>query len=59
MRNWLKRMALAAAWKVDRWCHKIIEKLDPMSDEDLHKAMQTFRNSLEARKVAYELDKKS
>ena len=46
MKNWLKRIALAAAWKVDSWCHKIIEKLDPMSDEEL-------------RKVAHELDKKS
>lgn len=40
-------------------CHRIIEKLDPMLDEELRDAMQKFRNTLEARKVAHELDKKS
>lgn len=59
MKNWLKHIILEAAWKVDGMCHRIIEKLDPMSDEELHDAMQTFRNTLEGRKVAHELDKKS
>lgn len=55
--NWLKRVILEAAWKVDCVCHRIIEKL--MSDEELRNAMQKFRNTLEARKVAHELDKKA
>ena len=59
MKSWLKHVILEAAWKVDGLCHRIIEKLDPMLDEDLRDAMQKFRNTLEARKVAHELDKKS
>lgn len=59
MKSWLKHIILEAAWKVDGLCHRIIEKLDPMLDEDLRDAMHKFRNTLEARKVAHELDKKS
>lgn len=59
MRNWLKRILLEAAWKVDGICHLIIERLDPVPDEKIHDAMQFFHNTMEARKVAHELDKKS
>ena len=58
MKNWFKRIVLEAAWKVDGICHRIIEKLDPIPDEKLHDAIQLFRNTMEARKVAHELDKK-
>lgn len=34
------RIVLWLAWKIDRACHRIIERLDPLTDNDVEFLMQ-------------------
>lgn len=47
----MRRFILWLAWKINHACHSVIEKLDPIPDEDMREVMKELRVACDMAKI--------